>query len=123
MESEVKGSEVTGKGQKQGKGKNGAAAPPSDPAKEEIWRTGKALLTGQGMSRDNAGSYLGKLVKEYGQVLVLQAVRDCAATTPAEASGWLTARCQERRGTGGVEARNRAAADAFIAKGAPDATH
>lgn len=90
--------------------------PPTDPAKEEIWRTGKAILAQQGDSMDSAGSFLGKLCKDYGNLLVLQAVRDCAATTPAQAKEWLVARCQERRAQSGnkaaaLEQRNRAAVE------------
>lgn len=107
----------------QGSGKNGAAAsPPVDPVKEEVWRTGKAILAEQGMSTDAAGRFLGGLVKDYGQLLVLQAVRDCAETAPAEARSWLVARCQERRATtggkqAGLEARNAEVARRFLEAG------
>lgn len=73
----------------------------TDPVKDEIWRTGRAILEGEGKSRDAAGSFLGRLCKDFGQVLVLQAVRDCHAATPAKASEWLIARCQERRRVNG----------------------
>lgn len=91
-----------------------ARNPPIDPVKDEIWKTGRQILAEQGSSRDAAGSFLGKLCKDFGQLLVLDAVRDCAATTPAEAKAWLVARCQERRELAGnkssaIEARNRAA--------------
>lgn len=69
----------------------------NDPVKEEIWKTGRQLLEGEGKSRENAGSLLGKMCKDYGQKLVLDAVRDCAKVTPAKPSEWLFARCQERR--------------------------
>jgi uncharacterized protein YdaU (DUF1376 family) len=104
------------------KRKNGAAAPPSDPEREEIWQTGKAILQGQGESREVAGSFLGKLVKDYGQKLVLQAIRDCSAVTPASAKEWLVARCQERRSMSNkqtaLEARNAAAAAEWLARDA-----
>ena len=76
------------------------------------------------MSEDRAGSYLGKLVKDYGQVLVLNAVRDAVATTPAKPSEWLQARCQERRKPqskqAALEARNAAVADRWTP---PEETH
>lgn len=103
--------EGKGKGEGQGRGIGGTSGagapggePPTDAAKEEIWRTGKAVLIGQGVTKDAAGNFLGKLVKDFGQVLVLQAVRDCAATTPADAKSWLVARCQERRRPDGERA-------------------
>ncbi len=70
------------------------AASAADSVKREIWETGKAILASDG--KDAAG-FIGKLCKEYGQILVLQAVRDCAQTVPAEPKAWLVARCQERR--------------------------
>jgi Protein of unknown function (DUF1376) len=93
-----------------------ARAKPPDPIKDEIWKTGKAILIGQGDSRESAGSFLGKLCKDFGQNLVVDAVRDCAKTAPAEAKAWLVARCQERRATSGnkqlqLEERNRQAAE------------
>ena len=88
-------------GQGQGyNNKTAAAAPPVDPVKEEIWKTGRAILAAEGMKTDRAGSFLGKLCKDYGQVLVLASVRDCAKATPAKPSEWLVARCQERRSQG-----------------------
>ena len=110
-----------GQGQGQGQGSKPAAAgaareKPVDPVKDEIWKTGKAILIAQGESRDTAGAFLGKLCKDFGQLLALDAVRDCAKTTPAEAKAWLTARCQERRALAGnksaaLERRNHEAVD------------
>ena len=87
-----------------------AAVAASDPVKREIWETGKALL-----GKDSA-SLLGKLCKEYGQILVLQAVKDCVSLTPAEPKAWLVARCQERRAQSGnksaaIELRNHEAVE------------
>jgi hypothetical protein len=62
--AEGKGRDVTGRDIKS------KASPPAariDPAKDEIWKTGKALLEAEGMDRDHAGSFLGKLCKDYGR--------------------------------------------------------
>ena len=75
-------------------GKPAALRADVDPEKQEIWTTGKAMLGKEG------ASFLGKLVKDYGQKLVLQAIRDCKATQPVGPKEWLVARCQERRGNG-----------------------
>jgi uncharacterized protein YdaU (DUF1376 family) len=89
-------------------GKPAALRADVDPEKQEIWNTGKAMLGKEG------ASFLGKLVKDYGQKLVLQAIRDCKATQPVSPKEWLVARCQERRGNGtginkqeALEERNR----------------
>ena len=70
------------------------------------------------MARERAGSFLGKLVKDYGQKLVLDAVRDCAAAAPAKPSEWLVARCQERREVkgGGLFERNLQVAREWASK-------
>lgn len=91
-----------------------AAIKPPDPVKDEIWKTGRQVLEGEGKSRDAAGSFLGKLCKDYGQVLVLKAIRDCVTQTPAKPSEWLVARCQERQANAAnkqlsLEERNRQA--------------
>jgi hypothetical protein len=109
----------------------------ADPVRDEIWRLGKdVLMAGEGglLSQERAGSVLGRFVKDYGQKLVLDALRDCAKAAPIKPIEWLTARCQERRrdapeGTlaamnGGLgankqqilEMRNAAVGDAWLAK-------
>jgi len=115
-EGTVKGNGTTSPG-------NGSGAKsPVDPAKAEIWKTGRAILERQGATQEGAGTFLGKLCKDFGQMLVLDAVRDCAAASPVEAKAWLTARCQERRAQSGnkssaIEARNRANAEAALREG------
>lgn len=99
----------------------------ADPAKDEIWRTGRGLLEAEGKTREAAGSFLGKLVKDYGQKLVLDAVRDCHATGPASPSAWLVARCQERRQPANrqeaLERRNAEAVRRFLDEETPIASH
>lgn len=104
---EGKGMERKGE---EGNGKEKPAAVAADPTKREIWEIGKSLLG------NDSGSFLGKLCKEYGQILVLQAVRDCASNSPAEPKAWLVARCQERRASSGnkslaIERRNHEAVE------------
>ena len=84
---------------------------PSDPMSDAVWGEGTALL---GEAKD-ARSFLGKLCKEYGQRLVLQAISDAQSAIPAEPRAWLVARCQERRAISGnrqvaLEERNAAIA-------------
>lgn len=85
-------------------------SPKSDPLKLEIWTSGKALLEAQGLDTKAAGDFLGRLCKDYGNLLVVEAVRDAVRVTPAEAKAWLVARCQERKPNKqeALEASNRA---------------
>jgi hypothetical protein len=84
-----------------------------DPVKEELWRAGKSVLTEAGVSKDQAGSFLGKLVQDYGQPVVLQAVRAAVAETPPEPRAYLKATCQrlagERSRANGAEDWTRSA--------------
>ena len=143
-QSDETGSKRQGQGQGQGQlkgqgqrdlipepsGSGGKPRTPADPVKDEIWKTGRELLEGKGESRAAAGSFLGGLVRDFGQKLVLDAVRDAAVSSPIEPKGWLTARCQERRSTNGskqatLEARNKAVAENWAAQQQEnhDATH
>lgn len=75
-------------------------APPSDadPVKTEIWRTGRKLLTDADVSKNQAGTFLGKLVTDYGQPIVLDAVRAAAKAAPPEPREYLKATCQRLAG-------------------------
>jgi hypothetical protein len=53
-----------------------------DPVEKRIWKDGKDLLVKEGMSRDNAGSLLGRLASQYGRPLLAEAI----AVTQAENS-------------------------------------
>lgn len=68
------------------------------------------------MTREAAGSFLGKLCKDHGQKRVLEAVRDADRDPKADVKSWLVAACQERVQTNPqqrLEAHNRAVADAW----------
>lgn len=94
---EGKGREKEGKG---GKPSPATGAKPPDPVKDEIWKTGRELLNGA-TSKSDAGSFLGKLCRDFGTILVLESIRDADRERPAEPKAWLTARCQERRAKSG----------------------
>ncbi len=111
------------KNQKPDTSKSSASPPsgakPPDPVKDEIWQTGKQLLESEGKTIKEAGSLLGMMCKDYGQVLVLQAIRDCSSAHPVVPSEWLIARCQERRANAsnkqvGLETRNKTATDGWM---------
>lgn len=78
----------------------GADASQGQTRKAELWRRGRALLLQSGVAEATAGEFVGSLVRDYGQVLVLDAIADAEQATPADPRAWLVARCQERRASG-----------------------
>ncbi len=123
-----------GQGQGQGQGHpiysvpdgTGGPAPntPGDMTKDELWRAGKSLLAEAGMPRAQCGSFVGKLVKDYGDAVVVEAVRAAVVARPADPVAYLKATCQgatgERRQPNrqeAQEARNRSVASAWAAQG------
>jgi hypothetical protein len=98
----VKGSEVTPNSVPDG---TGAEAPkaPADLTKQELWAAGKSLLLQAGMPAAQCGSFVGKLVKDYTDTIVVEAVRSAVVQQPADPASFLKATCQrlvgERRAT------------------------
>jgi uncharacterized protein YdaU (DUF1376 family) len=76
--------------------------PPSVDAREltkaELWRAGKSLLAEQGLPAAQCGSFVGKLVTDYGDDIVIAAVRAAVSATPADAKEYLKATCQRLKG-------------------------
>jgi len=66
--------------------------------KDEIWKAGKSLLSEQGMPEKQCGSFVGKLVKDYGADTVVDAVRVAVLERPADAASYLKAVCQRNSG-------------------------
>lgn len=62
--------------------------------KAELWNSGKSLLAEQGMAAAQCGSFVGKLVKDYGDEVVIDAVRSCVVKRPADAAQYLIATCK-----------------------------
>lgn len=97
--------------------------------KAELWTAGKSLLAQQGMPRAQCGTFVGKLVKDYGDQVVVDAVRAAVVTQPADAAEYLKATCMHAKGQRApapnrqeaLEQRNRSVADAW-AKGEAHAT-
>ena len=92
--------------------------------RDELWKAGKSLLAQAGMPVAQCGSFVGKLVKDYGDAVVVEAVRAAVVARPADPVSYLKAACQ---GTAGerrlpnrqeaLETRNRNVADAWAAGG------
>lgn len=109
-------------------GKPPPAMSPEELTKAEIWHAGKSLLVQSRMPKEQAGSFLGKLVKDYGNAIVLDAVRAGVVEQPADATEYLKAACQRMKGERkapnkqeALEANNRAVADRLAAELAGEA--
>lgn len=106
---------------------NGTADKSADElTKAELWTAGKSLLAAQGMPIAQCGSFVGKLVHDYTDAVVIEAVRAAVVTRPADAASYLKATCQHAAGQRqhpnkqeAQEERNRKVADAWAAKGEP----
>lgn len=75
-----------------------AAKPASDLTKAELWSAGKSLLAEQGMPKAQCGSFVGKLVNDYGDAIVVEAVRATVVAQPPDAASYLKACCMRAKG-------------------------
>lgn len=66
--------------------------------KDELWSAGKSLLMQGGMPAPQCGSFVGKLVKDYGDHIVIEAVRSAVVARPGDAPSFLKATCQTLAG-------------------------
>lgn len=106
-----------------------AAKPVAELTKDELWKAGKSLLAQAGTPPKQCGSIVGKLVKDYGDAVVIDAVRAAVVVRPVDPIEFLKATCMRTVGQRGslnrqeaVEQRNRAVADAWAKQGEPHAT-
>lgn len=94
-----------------------------DMTKAELWSAGKSLLQQAGLPKAQCGSFVGKLVKDYGEAVVVEAVRSAVTAQPADPVEYLKACCQRSAGQRqpvnkqiALEQRNRAVADEWLAQ-------
>jgi hypothetical protein len=66
--------------------------------KAELWTAGKSLLASQGMAKAQCGSFVGKLVKDYGDAVVIGAVRAAVVKRPPDVAEYLVGICQHASG-------------------------
>jgi hypothetical protein len=66
--------------------------------KDELWKAGKSLLSQSGLPPAQCGSFVGKLVKDYGDAIVVEAVRSAVVTRPADPVEYLKATCMHAAG-------------------------
>lgn len=129
--SKEKGSRREGEGEGEGSnsdpGGSGAGAPTPDAAalnRAELWTAGKSLLLEQGMPKAQCGTFVGKLVKDYGEAAVVEAVRRSVVERPADAASFLKATCLHLAGQRGARAglpRNDAEREALNAQATAEA--
>ena len=50
------------------------------------------------MPEAQCGTFVGKLVKDYGDDIVVEAVRTAVVTRPADAATWLVGACKSAKG-------------------------
>lgn len=62
-------------------------------SKDELWVAGKSMLEQSGMPAKQCGSFVGKLVKDYGPEVAIEAVRAAVLERPADAVAYLKATC------------------------------
>lgn len=74
-------------------GSDGQAVPDT---RSELWRAGKSLLSEQGMPIAQCGTFVGRLVKEHGEDVVVDAVRAAVVQRPADAASFLVGACRGR---------------------------
>lgn len=91
---EGKGREGKGKeGDTEPYGSDGQAVPDT---RSELWKAGKSLLSEQGMPIAQCGTFVGRLVKEHGEDVVVDAVRAAVVQRPADAASFLVGACRGR---------------------------
>jgi len=107
-----------------------AAKPPADMTKDELWKAGKSLLSQSGLPPAQCGSFVGKLVKDYGDLIVVDAVRAAVVARPADPVEYLKAACMRAAGQRApinrqeaIEQRNREAANRWAAQEESHAQH
>jgi hypothetical protein len=74
------------------------AKPVSELTKAELWTAGKSLLLAAGIPKAQCGSFVGKLVTDYGEHIVVEAVRATVLTQPADPTEYLKACCMRAKG-------------------------
>jgi hypothetical protein len=70
----------------------------AEMTKAELWSAGKSLLLAAGMPEKQCGSFVGKLCKDYGDPIVIDAVRAAALAQPADPAEYLKAVCMRSKG-------------------------
>ncbi len=119
-----------GKGM-EGKGEEGidseadasGAAPPSTMSKPDLWAAGKSLLQDAGMPARQCGSFVGKLARDFGNEVAMEALRAAVQERPADPMAYLTATCQRLAGQRHTPMPWYASEQGVLAKGSEVGLH
>ncbi|WP_228124775.1 hypothetical protein [Glaciimonas soli] len=102
QKQDVKASDPNGSGGQppspESAGQNPDTKKIGEKTKQELWRCAKSLLAQGGMPEAQCGSFVGKLVGDYGTDIVLDAVRTAVVEQPADPASFLKAVCQRLSG-------------------------
>lgn len=92
---------------------------PAEMTRDELWSVGKSLLQQAGMPKAQCGSFVGRLCKDYGNDIVVEAVRATCVARPVDPAEYLKAICMRAGGQrgGGLAAGGAAAAAGIHAPG------
>jgi hypothetical protein len=71
---------------------------PEQMSKDELWTAGKSLLEASGMPAKQCGTAIGKLCKDFGNEVVVEAVRSAVVARPVDPMAYLKAACQRAVG-------------------------
>lgn len=73
---------------------------PNTPAGlPNVWDVGKSLLAADGLTPQQAGSFIGKLIKQHGESAVSSALAAASLKRPADLRQWLTGYLRTQRGS------------------------
>jgi hypothetical protein len=71
---------------------------PEEQTKAELWASGKSILMQAKMPKEQCGSFIGKLCKDYGDDIAVEAVRITVVKQPADPAEFMKATCQRLKG-------------------------
>lgn len=74
---------------------------PDPTTKDELWAASVSLLVASNVPEKQCRSFVGGLVKQYGNQIVVEAVRAAVVERPADAVAFLKAACMARKQEGG----------------------
>lgn len=75
-----------------------ALAKAADMPRDELWRIGKSLLADAGMPAAQCGSYVGRMIKEFGEPVARDAIAAALVKRPADPAQYLMALCRRAVG-------------------------
>jgi uncharacterized protein YdaU (DUF1376 family) len=97
---------------------NSNAKAPEAMTKAELWAAGKSLMREAGVPEAQCGPFVGALIGDYTDTVVIDAVRAALVATPADPKSYLVATCKRLVGERGVKSLTVPGepADAYVAR-------